>query len=555
LREFIIRAFSDDELEILCYDYFRDISDEFTARMTKGQKVQLLIQLCDRRDLMQNLLVALQRERPTAFAHYLSLAPGPVPATAQVAPVPAFAGTRRNPRQVFISYAHADQAVADQLAHDLRRSGWPVWMAPGNIRPGEKWVDAVQRGLDESAVFLLVLTNSSVRSRWVKTETSAAIAMEHEGLMRVILVEAEHCEVPTLWAVYQRVVVHGLLGEAAYVDGVRALLAVLANGNGGVVGQVDGLNGMNNVINANLTHLTKPKPARAAASAQTKTKASSKLNLNERRRRAERWQTRAYAHAAADNYKRAVTACAKALRYSPKPASVHADLARIHEQFGFIDLAIASWQAAVAQDDEQAPYFVRLARLYERADKPEDAIATYTQAIALRPDVAEYVFERGLLYERKHDGRAIADFNRAVQLDRVEPRYYVARAASHHGHGSYARAVDDYTAALNLQPDRAALWFARGNSHYCLGNYAKAIADYTRTIELERNNGEAYFWRGMAFKLSGESAWAQHDFQDALRNGYMLAANEVNTSNGVEIPRRITGSWKRVNGGGTAISR
>ena len=68
LRTFLLQAFSDDELHALCFDYFRDVSDEFSTGMTKSQKVQLLIQYCTRRRLIPNLTHALQRERPETFA-------------------------------------------------------------------------------------------------------------------------------------------------------------------------------------------------------------------------------------------------------------------------------------------------------------------------------------------------------------------------------------------------------------------------------------------------------------------------------------------------------
>jgi tetratricopeptide (TPR) repeat protein len=409
--------------------------------------------------------------------------------------------------------------VGDALSKD----GWQVWLAPHSIHPGEKWVDAVQRGLDESGTFLVLLTQTSLQSRWVKTETNVAIAMEHRNAMRVILLEAEPCEVPTLWSVYQRVRLQDdkAITEHSFQAGMAALLRVLK---------------------AHHPILTDPRKTDDAARVVLRPAPSvgqhttrvapkdrsdkSKWNLAERRQRAERWQTRAYAQAAAGKFEQARAALQRALKYSPKPATVHADLARLHEKFKQTERAIAHWNQAIALEPT-AIYHARRARLWVEVGKLEAAIADYTQAINLRPDMPEYPFARAQLYERKRDGRAIADYNRAIQLDRSRWEFYAARAHSHHSSHRYERAISDYARAIQLKPKDAVLYAARGHSYYCRNAYGRAVADYTQAIELDPKNGEHYYWRGMALKQSEEASWSQHDFQDALKLGCMLAATEV----------------------------
>jgi hypothetical protein len=71
LRRFLTEAFSDEEITTLCFDQFRPVYDTFAGGMTKGQKIQLLIEHCERRDEWSTLLSALQRERPRQFAKFL----------------------------------------------------------------------------------------------------------------------------------------------------------------------------------------------------------------------------------------------------------------------------------------------------------------------------------------------------------------------------------------------------------------------------------------------------------------------------------------------------
>ena len=136
---------------------------------------------------------------------------------------PTQAQVERNPRQIFISHAHEDADFAQRLASDLQERGWPVWIAPNNIRPGEKWVEAISRGLDECGIVALVLTPQATQSRWVQSETSVAIDLEHKGRVHFVPLELKPAEVPALWRAYQR-----LPFGRGYAAGLEALLAALA---------------------------------------------------------------------------------------------------------------------------------------------------------------------------------------------------------------------------------------------------------------------------------------------------------------------------------------
>lgn len=212
IRRFLTEFFSDEEISTLCFDYFRDVYDDFASGMTKGLKIQLLIERCERRGVLPNLLAAIQRARPEPYKErfpQIPVRPGPPQ-------------LERDPRQVFISHAHQETNFAHRLAKDLQRRGWRVWIAPDSIRPGEKWGEAIDRGLGESGVFVAVLSPAAVQSHWVKNETYVAIELESKGHIRFVPLDVERCDVPGLWSVYQRV---SFLG--GYADGLKELLADL----------------------------------------------------------------------------------------------------------------------------------------------------------------------------------------------------------------------------------------------------------------------------------------------------------------------------------------
>ena len=198
IRKFLIDVLDDEALTELCYDYFRDVYENFTKGMTRRQKIQLLIEYCDKHEIFPNLLVLLKKADPDLYEKSLS--------SWSIQPDrPSQTELFHDPGQLFISYAYEDAEFAYRLATDLQKRGWKIWIAPESIRPGEKWIQAIDRGLSESGKFLLVLTPMAVNSPWVRQETEAAIRMEVEGSVEFFPLEVQECKPPILWSNYQYV--------------------------------------------------------------------------------------------------------------------------------------------------------------------------------------------------------------------------------------------------------------------------------------------------------------------------------------------------------------
>ncbi len=68
IRRFLTDHFNDEELTGLCFDHFHEVYKNFTADTTFGRKALQLIDYCQRRDRLPDLIVVLKRERPEPFS-------------------------------------------------------------------------------------------------------------------------------------------------------------------------------------------------------------------------------------------------------------------------------------------------------------------------------------------------------------------------------------------------------------------------------------------------------------------------------------------------------
>ncbi|NJO94032.1 MAG: tetratricopeptide repeat protein, partial [Hydrococcus sp. RM1_1_31] len=103
----------------------------------------------------------------------------------------------------------------------------------------------------------------------------------------------------------------------------------------------------------------------------------------------------------------------------------------------------------------------------------------------------------------------------------------LGRAVARHHHVDVVprQAVADFTRAIELDRDRAETYNYRGTSYFWLKQFQKALADYDRALELDPNLTLAYYNRGYVRIELGDKAGAIEDF----RQGAALSKQEGDT--------------------------
>ena len=100
---------------------------------------------------------------------------------------------------VFVSYAREDRSVASDVARFLDRSGVRVWIDFENLRPGERWDDAIARVIPSARYFLALLSHASLSKKgFVQKEVRRAWDVaEHYPDTDIFIIPArlESCQI------------------------------------------------------------------------------------------------------------------------------------------------------------------------------------------------------------------------------------------------------------------------------------------------------------------------------------------------------------------------
>src|SRR5271157_2860730 len=86
----------------------------------------------------------------------------------------------------FISYSGKDQEFADRLYEGLQNKGVRCWFAPHDVKGGEKLHEQIDQAIRLHDKLLLILSEHSMNSEWVKTEIAKARKRELKEGKRVL---------------------------------------------------------------------------------------------------------------------------------------------------------------------------------------------------------------------------------------------------------------------------------------------------------------------------------------------------------------------------------
>jgi tetratricopeptide (TPR) repeat protein len=182
------------------------------------------------------------------------------------------------------------------------------------------------------------------------------------------------------------------------------------------------------------------------------------------------------------------------------------------------DLKIRGCTQYIREHPNSSSAFNNRAFAYERKGDDDRAIADYNRAIEIDPRNAKAYNNRAYPYSRKGENdRAIADYNRAIELNPNYANAYVGRAYIFTRLGDYDRAIADSSRAIEINPRDEVAYNNRGAAYSRKGDEDRAIADFNRALEIKPIYAPAHRNRGLAFSRKGDQDRALADLLQAAR--------------------------------------
>jgi tetratricopeptide (TPR) repeat protein len=170
------------------------------------------------------------------------------------------------------------------------------------------------------------------------------------------------------------------------------------------------------------------------------------------------------------------------------PANVYAYYGRAYSYFylGDFDRAIADSDRTIQLNPRSWYAYYCRGIAHHKKKEYDQAIADYTRAIQLRHQ-SPSGDQKAVVNDKEGDlaPPLNADDRAAISSG---ASVFQARGSAHLDKGDFDRAIADYDRAVQLNPRSWYAYYCRGVAHYRKREYDQAIADFTRAIELRYQN-------------------------------------------------------------------
>jgi tetratricopeptide (TPR) repeat protein len=159
-------------------------------------------------------------------------------------------------------------------------------------------------------------------------------------------------------------------------------------------------------------------------------------------------------------------------------------------------------------------------KTYFDIGRSAEAIADFDKAIDLDPTYAEAYINRGAAYGKIGQfDRALADFNKGVELKPDNAFGYFNRSFLFNQLKKFDLALRDYDSYLALEPGNISILYERAVAKRTLGHPADAISDLNEVLRLAPGQPDVYLERSRTWQAIGKKDEALRDAKMARMNG------------------------------------
>jgi len=200
------------------------------------------------------------------------------------------------------------------------------------------------------------------------------------------------------------------------------------------------------------------------------------------------------------------------------------ELADRHFDQHVYDVAIKHYSAAIDFDSTQAHPYLKRGECHFQLDAYKNALNDFKKAIELDPKnpITLDRLANANFHLRNFDG-AITAMEEAIALNPPEVDRFKESLAKMHSNRAfscsqeknYSDAIADLDKALELDPDSINFHRQRASCHFNSGNFEKALPDFDEAIRRNPQNSSYYLTRGYCLQALGRNDAADRDFKRA----------------------------------------
>ncbi|MBV6624259.1 MAG: tetratricopeptide repeat protein [Rivularia sp. (in: Bacteria)] len=167
----------------------------------------------------------------------------------------------------------------------------------------------------------------------------------------------------------------------------------------------------------------------------------------------------------------------------------------------------------------RAAFYSSRGTLYHVNQKWDLAIANYNRAIQINPEYAMTYHYRTIFYEsREKWDLAIADYGKLIELKPKSSQYYSSRARLYEIQGKWDLALADYNKAIQVNPGYAASDYGnRAKFYEGRKKWDLALADYNKAIQINPKYSSTYYNRAKFYERRGKWDLALADYNKAIQ--------------------------------------
>ena len=227
--------------------------------------------------------------------------------------------------------------------------------------------------------------------------------------------------------------------------------------------------------------------------------------------------TRAMIHVKLKNYPAALADYGQAEALSPGNDRIVKDKVLVHFKMDQPQKALEALSAYTAKKSDDVEILVLQARAQILLKNVSRADSILKQALSRKPLYAPAYLYRGLVVRNDDPDAALANLNRALELDPSLVDAYKERARIYADLNEPVRATTDLTAAADLDPADGEIFAMRALAFMKRMLYDAAIADFTRALECIPGDVRILYDRAVAYHIKDDSQQAISDIDTLLQ--------------------------------------